>query len=64
VRNKEAMFSKERGHNSRETKIVSFYAKIFFCCGRSYCMDPYSPYDYVQSIQLYGFGMEIEAFQA
>jgi hypothetical protein len=58
VSNKEGMFFEEGGHDSRE--FCEFLAEIFFCYGRSYCMDPYSPYDYVQSVQSYRFGIEIE----
>jgi hypothetical protein len=37
--------------------FCEFLAEIFFYCGRLYYTDPYSPYDSVQS---YGFGIEIE----
>jgi hypothetical protein len=52
VSSKEGMFSKEGGHDSREKKLCEFLAEIFFCCGRSYCTDPYD------SVQLYEFGHE------
>jgi hypothetical protein len=58
VSSKEGTFFEESGHNSREKNSMNFWPKFFFCCGRSYCTDPYSPYGYVQS---YGFGTEIEA---
>jgi hypothetical protein len=54
VSSKEGTFFKEGWHKSREKFSVRFWAELIFCCGRLY-----SPYDSVQS---YGFGMEIEAF--
>jgi hypothetical protein len=51
VSNKEGMFSKEGGHESREKISVSFGPNFFFCCRRPYCTDPYS---------LYGFGTKIK----
>jgi hypothetical protein len=32
---------------------VNFLLKYFFCCGRPYCTDPYSPYDSIQSIRIW-----------
>jgi hypothetical protein len=47
VSSKEGMFF--------EKKILRvFEAEIFFCCGRSYCTDPYD------SVQTYRFGKEIK----
>jgi hypothetical protein len=42
VSNKEGMFFEESGHDSSRIFFCEFLAEIFFCCGRSYCMDPYS----------------------
>jgi hypothetical protein len=61
VSSKEGTFFEESGHDSREKIYVNFLAEIFFCCGMPYCTDPYSLYDSLQSVQPYGFGMEIEA---
>jgi hypothetical protein len=54
VSNKEGTFFEERGHDSRENFFCEFLAEIFFCCGRPYCTDPYSP------VQPYRFGTKIE----
>jgi hypothetical protein len=64
VSSKESTFSKEGGHKSQETFFSEFWAEMFFCCGRPYYTDPYSPYDSIHLVQPYRFGMEIEAFQA
>jgi hypothetical protein len=37
--------------------FCDFWPNFFFCCGRPHCTDPYSLYD---SVEPYGFGMEIE----
>jgi hypothetical protein len=42
-------------------KLCEFWAELFFCCERSYSTDPYSLYNYVQSVKPYGFGTKIEA---
>jgi len=62
VSSKEGTFLKESGHDSWEKKkSVNFWPKYFFSCGRPYCTDSYSPYDYVQFVQIWngnrsGFG--------
>jgi hypothetical protein len=60
VSSKEGMFFEESGHDSREFFFCEFLAEIFFCCGRTYCTDPYNLYKSIQSIQSYGFGTKIE----
>jgi hypothetical protein len=47
VSSKEGMFFEESGHDSQEKIPVNFLAEIFFCCGRSYYTDLYSPYNSV-----------------
>jgi hypothetical protein len=48
VSSKEGTFSKELGHKSQEKFFCVFLAELFFCCGRPYCTDPYSPYSTVR----------------
>jgi hypothetical protein len=54
----EGTFPKEKEGTNPKKFFLCFWAELFFCCGRPYCTDPYSPYNF---IQLYGFGTEIEA---
>jgi hypothetical protein len=60
------VFQRSRAQIPRK-KVYVFGPSYFFCYGRLYCTDPYSPYsrtnpyNYVQSVQPYIFGTKIEA---
>jgi hypothetical protein len=58
------MFSKKRKVQILRKIFCGFLAEIFFCCGRPYCTNLYSPYDSIQFVESYGFGTKIEAFRA
>jgi hypothetical protein len=53
VSNKEGTFTKELGHKSQGNFFLCFWAKLFFCCGRLYCTDPYSVYNFVHFLQIW-----------